>query len=113
LEQNTRNEEFVQFEYNAGTLRFLRSKLDEFTINVFRMVVKENQNNNGLKGLVKGRIDNYLNLRKRYDASFLTLEAQGFIEKQEDGNMTPYFVTIRGRQLATLLSDEKKIREEQ
>lgn len=111
--QNTIKNDFSDFEYSAGTLKFLRSKLDEFTINVFRMIVKENQINNGLKGLVKGRIENYLSLRKRYDSAFLTLESQGFIEKQEDGNMTPYFVTIRGRQLATLLSEEKKNREEQ
>jgi predicted transcriptional regulator len=46
-------------------------------------------------------------MRKRYDAAFLTLEAQGFIEKQEDGTSTPYYITIRGRQLGTLLKNEQ------
>lgn len=96
-------------EYNDDTLKFLRKKLDDFTIDVFRMVIKENKVH---RGLVKTRLENYHGMRKKYDASFLTLESQGFIEKKEDGTATPYFVSVRGRQLATLLSMEKHERKE-
>lgn len=99
-------------EYDTNTLCFLRRKLDDFTIDVFRKVVKENQLSRGFKGLIKTRLENYHGMRKKYDVSFLILEAQGFIEKKEDGVTTPYFVTVRGRQLAVLLSQEKMKREE-
>lgn len=97
-----------QIEYDIQTLRFLRKKLDDFTLNIFRKIVVENKNH---KGLVKTRLDNYHSMRKRYDSSFLILEAQGFIEKKEDGTSTPYFITVRGRQLGTLLSLEKNKKE--
>lgn len=91
-------------EYDIDTLRFLRKKIDDFTINVFRKIINENRDK---KGLVKTRLEGYKGMRKKYDASFLILESQGFIAKKEDGTATPYFVTVRGRQLATLLSQEK------
>lgn len=94
-----------ELEYNENTLRFLRKKLDDFAIDIFRLVVRENREH---KGLVKTRLEDYHNMRKKYDAAFLMLEAQGFIEKKEDGTSTPYYVTIRGRQLGTLLSEERK-----
>ncbi|KAA9014897.1 hypothetical protein [Niallia endozanthoxylica] len=94
-----------ELEYNIQTLRFLRKKLDDFTIDVFRQTAIENKNH---RGLVKTRLENYHSMRKRYDAAFLILEAQGFIEKKEDGTSTPYFVTIRGRQLMTILNKEQK-----
>lgn len=96
-------------EYDINTLRFLRKKIDDFTINVFRQIVQANKVQ---KGLVKTRLEDYQGMRKKYDGSFLILESQGFIEKIEDGTATPYFVTVRGRQLATLLSQEKLNREE-
>jgi len=97
-----------QLEYDEHTLLFLRKKLDDFTINVFRMVVQSNKEH---KGLVKTRLENYHSMRKRYDAAILTLEVQGFIEKREDGTSTPYYVTVRGAQLGRLLAKEKKLRE--
>ncbi|MEH6906121.1 hypothetical protein [Neobacillus drentensis] len=97
-----------QLEYDANTLHFLRKKLDDFTIEVFRKIVNENKIH---RGLIKARIDDFHSMRKRYDASFLVLESQGFIEKKEDGTATPYFVTIRGRQLGQLLKEEKLKRE--
>jgi hypothetical protein len=93
-----------ELEFNENTLRFFRKKLDDFTIDVFRKVVTQNKLH---KGLVKTRLENYKSKRKRYDAAFLTLEAQGFIEKREDGTSTPYYTTIRGRQLGTLLQNER------
>lgn len=96
-------------EYDEDTLKFLRKKLDDFTIGVFRMIIQENKRH---KGLVKTRIEDFHKSRKRYDASFLTLEVQGFIEKKEDGTATPYYVTVRGRQLGQLLQLEKMERKE-
>jgi hypothetical protein len=97
-----------QLRYDEDTLRFLRKKLDDFTINIFRKTVQENKLH---KGLVKTRLENFHGMRKRYDAAFLILESQGFIEKKEDGTATPYYVTIRGRQLGQLLAEEKKRKE--
>lgn len=97
-----------QLEYNEDTLRFFRKKLDDFTIDVFRKIVNENKIH---RGLIKARIEDFHSMRKRYDAAFLILESQGFIEKKEDGTATPYFVTIRGRQLGQLLKEEKQKRE--
>lgn len=99
-----------ELEYNESTLKFLRKKLDDFTINIFRQVVSENKNH---RGLVKTRLDDYHNMRKKYDSAFLMLEAQGFIEKKEDGTATPYFITVRGRQLGALLSEERRNRLEE
>ncbi|MFT9495748.1 MULTISPECIES: hypothetical protein [Bacillota] len=96
-------------EYDEDTLRFLRKKLDDFTIDVFRRIITENKLH---RGLIKARLEDFHSMRKKYDASFLILEAQGFIEKKEDGTATPYFVTVRGRQLGQLLKMEKLEREE-
>lgn len=93
-----------ELEYDEDTLKFLRKKQDDFTVDVFRKIVSENKIH---RGLVKTRLEQYHSLRKRYDASFLMLESQGFIEKKEDGTATPYFITIRGRQLGQLLREEK------
>ncbi|GGI18035.1 hypothetical protein [Gottfriedia solisilvae] len=92
--------------FDETTLRFFRDRLDDFSINIFRQVFHENKND---LGLIKTRLPNYLSRRKSYDAAFLTLEAIGFIEKNEDGARTPYFLTVRGIQLAQLLSNEKKM----
>ncbi|MEI2356292.1 hypothetical protein [Mesobacillus zeae] len=97
-----------ELEYDEVTLRFLRKKLDDFTIDVFRKIVRENKLH---RGLVKTRLENFQSMRKKFDGAFLMLESQGFIEKKEDGTATPYFVTIRGRQLGQLLADEKSRKE--
>ncbi|MGE6755934.1 MULTISPECIES: hypothetical protein [Rossellomorea] len=93
-------------EYDDKTLLFLRKKLDDFTIDIFRLVVNEAKNNN--LGLVKTRIEDYSKSRKRYDNSFLMLEAQGFIERKLNGTSTPYYLTERGKQLIALLIEEKR-----
>lgn len=107
--QKTSYKDLDQLSYDEDTLRFLRKKLDDFTIDIFRKIVTENKLH---KGLVKTRLDNFHGMRKRYDTAFLILESQGFIEKKEDGTATPYFVTIRGRQLGQLLHDEKMRKEQ-
>lgn len=110
LTQKENYKDLDQLEYDEDTLRFLRKKLDDFTIDVFRKTIQENKLH---KGLVKTRLDNFHGMRKRYDSAFLMLEAQGFIEKKEDGTATPYYVTVRGRQLAQLLYEEKLRKEQQ
>ncbi|QCJ45602.1 hypothetical protein FAY30_26395 (plasmid) [Bacillus sp. S3] len=104
MAQKENYKDLDQLEYDEDTVRFLRKKLDDFAIDVFRKIISENK----LKlGLVKTKLDNYHGMRKRYDSSFLILEAQGFIEKKEFGTATPYYVTVRGKQLAHLLHEEK------
>lgn len=94
--------EKLQYEYNV--LLFLRKKLDSFAIDCFRKIV--NQHNK--EGLNKTKLDDYVEHRKRYDASFLTLEVQGFVEKRSNGISKPYFLTTRGLQLVHLLKEEKE-----
>lgn len=84
-------------------LYFLRKKLDNFTIDCLRKV-KDFHN---LEGLHKTKLENYKAHRKKYDAAFLTLEVQGFIEKKNDGKAKPYYLSVRGFQLIHLLVQEK------
>ncbi|MFB1100379.1 hypothetical protein [Terribacillus sp. JSM ZJ617] len=109
--QSSNDTYFQNFEYDKQTLKFLRDKHNEFTTEVFRKILIYNRENQNLKGLVKTRLEDYKSKRKKYDAAFIVLESQGFIEKKEDGTSTPYFVTIRGLQLGTLLTQEKKRRD--
>jgi len=99
-----------ELEYDIDTLLFLRNKLDDFTVDIFRKIVNQNRMH---QGLVKTRLDQYHSLRKRYDAAFLVLESQGFIEQRKDGTATPYYITIRGRQLGHLLKEEKLRKQEE
>jgi predicted transcriptional regulator len=92
-----------QLEFPYEILLYFRQKLDDFTISLFKRVLAENKEH---RGLLKTRLKDYHALRKRYDSAFTMLEAQGFIEKREDGTRTPYYVTIRGEQLTTLLIEE-------
>lgn len=92
-------------EFDQHTLKFFRERLDEFTLEIFKQVFISNQND---LGLIKTRLPNYINKRKSYDAAFLILESIGFIEKSEDGARTPYYTTVRGVQLAQLLTNEAK-----
>lgn len=94
------------FEYTSQTLLFLRSKLDDFTIDCFRMVSKKH--NDG--GFAKTKIEDYNKSRKKMDTAFLILEYQGFIETKAIATMKPYYVTKRGFQLITLLKEEKQKR---
>ena len=88
--------------YDPKVLMFLRKKLDSFAIDCFRKIISQHNRN----GLNKTKIEDYVVHRKRYDAAFLILESQGFVEKRADGISKPYFVTVRGLQLSSLLSVE-------
>ncbi|MGE8081347.1 hypothetical protein [Peribacillus loiseleuriae] len=99
----------ADLKYSPEVLQFFRKKLDEFTINIFIQAVRENKEH---RGLVKTRLPNYHSMRKKYDAAFLILEYQGFLEKKEDGTATPYYVTIRGLQLGKLIQVENKRKDE-
>lgn len=91
--------------YTKSVLQFLRNKLDDFTIDCFRLVVKNHKHG----GLVKTKmVEDYFKRRASYDRSFYFLEAQGFIENSEYGNMKPYIITPRGEQLISILKDEKQ-----
>ncbi len=95
--------------YDEYTLRFLRKKLDEFALEILRQVALENKQH---RGLAKTRLEDYRKKRPKYDDTFLILEAQGFIETKKDGTSNPYYITIRGRQLIKLLTEEKKLKKE-
>lgn len=91
-------------QYNKNVLCFLRSKLDDFAIDCFKMVARQHNHN----GLIKSKmIEDYSSKRYIYEKAFNFLEAQGFIEIKELGNMKPYFITTRGRQLVDLILNEK------
>ncbi len=99
----------ADLKYSPEVLHFLRKKLDDFTINIFIQAVRENKEH---RGLVKTRLPNYHSKRKKYDAAFLILEYQGFLDKKEDGTATPYYITIRGIQLGQLIQGENKRKDE-
>lgn len=101
--QNIKYVDLEEINYSHDVLLFLRKKLDPFTIDCLRKVKDHHQ----IGGLNKTKIENYNDHRKRYDAAFLILESQGFIEWQQDGISKPYFLTVRGRQLIQLLVKEK------
>lgn len=91
------------WEYPQYILNFLRSKLDDFTVECFKLVVRHNKHG----GVVKSKtLEDYFNKRFIYERAFASLEAQGFIEAKELGNMKPYFVTNKGIQLAVLIKRE-------
>jgi hypothetical protein len=99
---------YEDYEFDKPTLLYFRTKIDEFKIDILREIARENKQH---RGLVKTRYKDYRNKRKQYDDAFLVLETLGFIDKKEDGTATPYFVSVRGRQLITLLAEEKLERE--
>lgn len=90
--------------YSPEIIQFFRKMMDDFTLELFKKVVRQNKAGSGL---VKTRLEDYHSLRKRYDTAFTVLEAQGFIQRKEDGTSTPYFVTVRGNQLLKLIVHEK------
>lgn len=92
------------FQYSEDVLRFLFNKLDSFTLNCFNQVRKHHNH----LGFSKTTIEDYHSLRKKYDASFLILEYQGFIEWEAVATSKRYFLTIRGRQLFTLIKAERE-----
>jgi predicted transcriptional regulator len=102
-EESSTIKTFDTLEYRTDVLLFLRSKLDEFAIDCFKMVARQHNHN----GLIKSKmIEDYSKKRYIYERAFNFLEAQGFIEIKELGNMKPYFITSRGRQLAELIKRE-------
>lgn len=100
LSEKTIYKDLDKLEYNTDTLSFLRKKLDYFTIEIFLRICKANKKH---KGILKTKLKDYHVQRKKYDTAFTILEAQGFIERREEGTSTPYFTTIRGTQLLQLL----------
>ncbi|KQN97208.1 hypothetical protein [Paenibacillus sp. Leaf72] len=104
-ESSSEGEDSSELLFNLRELQFFREKLDDFTLNVFRTIVRDNRNH---IGTVKTRLENYRGKRFFYDQSFTILDAQGFIEKKNNGTMAPYYVTKRGMQLVQLLLDERK-----
>lgn len=102
-EESTASNNLNDLEYRTDVLLFLRSKLDEFTIECFKKVARQHNQN----GLIKSKmIEDYFKKRYIYERAFNFLEAQGFIEIKELGNMKPYFITTRGMQLAELIRKE-------
>lgn len=114
IDQQVENENTIryvdlnEFKYSDNTIRFLRSKLDDFAISCFRSVAKATREGTGL---TKTSITNYTEQRKKYDAAFLLLEGQGFIEVKADGVKKPYFLSVRGYQLVAYLQGTKANRE--
>jgi hypothetical protein len=85
------------------TLHYFRSKLDDKAILCFQMVA---ESTNSPYGLLRTKIPDFNQNRRAYDLGFTILEAQGFIQAIGIGNMRPYFLTIRGKQLNELLKSE-------
>lgn len=92
------------FEYSENVLRFLFNMLDSFTLNCFNQVRKQHNH----LGFSKTTIDDYHSQRKKYDAAFTILEYQGFIHWKAVATSKRYFLTIRGRQLFTLIKSERE-----
>lgn len=101
-EERNRYYDLDELTYPKNVVHFLRKQLDDFAITCFKSVLFS-----GNEGILKTKIDDYLKHRKHYDLAFLTLEKQGFIEQRKFGNMRPYVITKRGKQLAQYLAEEK------
>lgn len=95
-----------EYLYQVETLIFLKSLLDDFTINLLKGIIKFNKNNN--RGLILRRLDDYDNQRRKYDCAVAALSAQGLIQRSHDATMKPISVTERGLQMAQLLLEEKR-----
>ncbi|MEW9673590.1 hypothetical protein [Ammoniphilus sp. 3BR4] len=104
-ESSNRIVDLDEILFHPEHLLFFRKKMDDFTVEVFKKVVRANKSGHGL---IKTRLENYHSQRKHYDRAFTILEAQGFIDKKEDGTCTPYSVTNRGRQLLKMLVTEEQ-----
>lgn len=90
--------------YTEDVLHYFRNKLDKGTLECFRIVAESTNP----YGLLRTKIPDFNQNRRVYDLGFTILEAQGFIRMEEFGNMRPYFLTIRGQQLADLLRAEPR-----
>lgn len=93
-----------KLEYSEDVLRFLYSMLGKFTLDCFNQVRKQHNH----LGFSKTTIEDYHSLRKKYDAAFLILESQGFIYWEAVATSKRYFLTIRGRQLFTLIKNDRE-----
>lgn len=105
LHNNIENRELIDydsFKFSTETIYFFKSLLDTFTLEIFEKVIEENRNN---KGLYKTQLPDYQNSRRKYDRALIMLTAQCLIEKRPEARATPYFVTIRGKQMWKLLKN--------
>lgn len=100
----TPDEDYENLEYGEDVLRFLYSMLDPFTLDCFNQVRKKHNH----LGFSKTTIPDYHSQRKKYDAAFLVLEYQGFIFWEAVATSKRYFLTIRGRQLVTIIREERR-----
>ncbi|MCM3402982.1 hypothetical protein [Cytobacillus oceanisediminis] len=99
MENNT--EEII---YSPEVLDFLRNKLDDAAIGCLESVAKTK----GELGLLKTKVPEFKTKRRAIETAFAVLEAQGFVETRQLGNMRPYFLTVRGEQLIDLINNEKE-----
>ncbi|PWW06297.1 hypothetical protein DFQ01_103199 [Paenibacillus cellulosilyticus] len=94
---------FDDLEYGSQTLELLATNLkDPDVLHVFQQVWKFRERN----GFKKTYLPDWSTKRRRYDNSFLILEATRFIYRDERGSSNPYFPTIRGKQLALYLIND-------
>lgn len=84
--------------YSDDVLLYLRSKLEENDLDCLRLVAQSK----GPYGLLRTKIPDFKENRRRYDIGFTKLEAQGLIVVNAMGNLKPYFLTVRGEQLLEL-----------
>ncbi|UII57770.1 hypothetical protein LS684_10250 [Cytobacillus spongiae] len=89
--------------YSEELLHFFRKKLDPTAISCLRLVAETK----GELGIYKTKMPEFKTKRRSIELAFIILEAQGFVETRPLGNMRPYFLTVRGKQLYKLLSDEE------
>ncbi|MFC5449119.1 hypothetical protein ACFPOG_12675 [Paenibacillus aestuarii] len=93
-------------EYSDETLSLLATNLkDNDVLYIFKQVFRFRSHG----GFKKAYLPDWNTRRRRYDNAFTILEATKFIEKMEDGSSTPYFPTVRGKQLVVHLINEKEL----
>lgn len=90
-------------QYGEDVLRLLATNLREPDVLLIFKQVFRFRDHGGFK---KAFLPDWNTRRRRYDNAFTILEATKFIEKREDGASTPYFPTIRGRQMVLYLVNE-------
>lgn len=99
-----------KLEYPKDVLMYLKNKLDASTIHCFKLVVEaSNDSENFGIGLLRTKIPDFNEKRRTYDLGFTILEAQGFIRTEKIGTFRPSLLTVRGKQLYSLLKEEGQI----
>lgn len=86
--------------YTDEVLLYLKNKLDEGALHCFKLVADANDTP---YGLLRTKLPDFKGNRRKYDLGFTILEAQGFVHSRPIGNMRPYFLSVRGKQLKVLL----------